>query len=189
MEIAALIWEKTAFFAAMIDAPEAVRALAHKIHDLLVAFLDEWFSRYGTNYVAHYPDYYMPRGLTLSEDEVGSVSSDMFQEFFLPELNELSGRYGGLGIHSCANARHQWENFLKVRDLMLLNLVQGSDVLREAYAFFGPHTAQMHGWHGDGSPAKSMASYPTGARVVVEVTADTREQAVQQAAALRALCP
>jgi hypothetical protein len=39
----------------------------------------------------------MPKGITLSEDEVGSVSSEMFQKFFLPELQDLSARYGGLG--------------------------------------------------------------------------------------------
>ena len=36
----------------------------------------------------------MPRGLTLSEDEVGAVSPALFDSLFLPELAELSARYG-----------------------------------------------------------------------------------------------
>jgi len=124
MDIAALIWDKNDFYSALIYAPEAVMELSVKVKELLTAFLDEWFNRYGVEFIAHYPSYYMPKGITLSEDEVGSVSPQMFVEYFLPELEELSNRYGGLGMHCCANARHQWENFKKIPNLRLLNLVQ-----------------------------------------------------------------
>ena len=71
MDTAALIWEKSSYFVAMIESPEAVRELAAEVRQLLVGFLDEWFARYGTDFVAHFPDYYMSGGLTLSEDEIG----------------------------------------------------------------------------------------------------------------------
>ncbi len=86
MDIAALIWVKSDFYIAMIEEPEAVRELAEKVRCLLTAFLDEWFRRYGTGYVAHFPTYWMEGGLTLSEDEVGAVNPAMFDTFFLPEL-------------------------------------------------------------------------------------------------------
>jgi hypothetical protein len=107
MNIAALIWDKSDFYVALMETPEAVRELADKVRTLLTAFLDEWFRRYGTAFIAHYPFYYMERGVTLSEDEIGAVNPDTFDEFFLPELTYLSERYGGIGIHCCANARHQ----------------------------------------------------------------------------------
>lgn len=107
MDIAALIWDKNIFYSALIESPEAVKELSSKVMELLIAFLDEWFSRYGEEFIAHYPDYYMPKGMTLSEDEVGAVDEEMFVEFFLPELVHLSERYGGIGIHCCATARHQ----------------------------------------------------------------------------------
>ncbi|MCX7935756.1 MAG: hypothetical protein N3A66_10925, partial [Planctomycetota bacterium] len=124
MDIAALVWEKSSFYLAMLDEPLAVRDLAEKTRQLLVAFLDEWFKRYGREFVAHYPDYYMPGGITLSEDEIGAVNSEIFEELFRPELEYLSQRYGGIGIHCCADARHQWPGIKNVRGLRLLNLVK-----------------------------------------------------------------
>ena len=64
MDIAALIWNKNDFYAAMLETPEAVRELAHKVGDLLTSFLDEWFARYGREFMGHFPDYYMPYGIT-----------------------------------------------------------------------------------------------------------------------------
>jgi uroporphyrinogen-III decarboxylase len=179
MDIAALIWEKISFFQALIETPEAVKELAFKVRQLLVAFLDEWFRRYGREFIAHYPDYYMAYGVTLSEDEVGSVSPSMFRQFFLPELVQLSERYGAMGLHCCANARHQWENFKEIPNLRLLNLVQPPDVTREAYGFFAVHTAQLHNYGGDGPAWNWPASYPAGARVVMDISVETREQALQ----------
>ena len=178
MDIAALIWEKGRFYMALIDTPEAVRELADKVQQLLTLFLDEWFSRYGREFVAHYPAYYMPAGITLSEDEVGCVSTQAFDDLFLPELSSLSDQYGGIGIHCCANARHQWDSFKKIPRLRMLNLVQPEDELRAAYALFAAHAPQMHSWCGDGNPWTWPAQYPQGARVVLQATAKTREEAL-----------
>jgi len=89
MDIVALIWEKEDLFCAMIETPEAVKALADKVRVLLVSFFDEWFTRYGTTFIAHYPDYVMHGGITMSVDEVGSLNPEMFQEFFRDELVSL----------------------------------------------------------------------------------------------------
>lgn len=188
MDIAALIWEKTSYYAAMIQAPEAVRELAGKTKTLLTNFLDEWFSRYGDEFVAHYPAYYMPGGVTLSEDEVGSVSPQMFEQFFLPELVELSEAYGGLGMHCCADATHQWCNFKKIPHLRLLNLVQPPEVLRCAYKFFARHVAQMHSWCGDGPPWTWPAQYPEGSRVVIQATAHSQDEALRLSEKLWEAC-
>jgi len=188
MDIAALIWDKTAFFTAMIESPEAVKELADKAKRLLVAFLDEWFARYGSEFLAHYPDYYMPFGITLSEDEVGSVNEEMFREFFLPELVELSRRYGRMGLHCCAAARHQWENFKRIPNLCLLNLVQPEEELRRAYDFFARHTTQMHSWCGDDDPLSWLERLPQGSHVVLRVDAETREEAARLAGKLRRRC-
>jgi len=67
---------------AVHDTPEAVKELADKCRQLLTVFCDEWFGRYGRDFIAHYPAYYMPTGLTLSEDEIGSVNPQMAEEFF-----------------------------------------------------------------------------------------------------------
>lgn len=75
MDIAALIWEKSDFYAALYEEPSAVLELASMIKELQFEFFDEWFRRFGREHIAHFPDYYMPSGITISEGEVGAVSA------------------------------------------------------------------------------------------------------------------
>ena len=188
MDIAALIWEKSDFYAAMIETPDAVRELAYKVRELLTAFLDEWFARYGCAFIAHFPAYYMPQGITLSEDEVGVVNGELFLELFLPELETLSARYGGIGMHCCANSRHQWEHFLRIPNLRVLNICQPEAIVHEAYRFFAPYTAQMHGGFTD-APAWSWPErFPADARVIFEVPASSRDEALELADKLWEAC-
>jgi hypothetical protein len=179
MDIAALIWEKEDFFRALKQAPDAVEALAAKVRAFLLGFLDEWFRTFGPEFIAHYPDYYMPRGLSVSEDEVGSVSNRMFERLFLPELVGLSLRYGGLGMHCCANARHQWASFRKIPGLKLLNFVQPAEVTEDAIAYFAGHAAQMHRIMGEGPAWTWAAQHSHDARLVFDVEAQSREEALE----------
>ena len=179
MDIAALIWDKNDLYMAMIEAPEAVRELADKVRQLLTAFLDEWFGRYGREHIAHFPDYYMDGGWTVSEDEVGVVSEETFVELFLPELNVLSQRYGGIAIHCCANSRHQWEHFKKIKGLRLLNICQPKEVVQQAYRFFGKDLVHWHGWNGDGDCWTWADQHPQGVRFIIEAAAKDREHALQ----------
>ena len=125
-----MLWNKLDFYPALVKHPDAVERLVGKIAGLQFAFLDEWYRRYGTDFIAHFPEYYMPFGVTLSVDEIGAVSPKMFPQYFLPHLEQFSGRYGGLGLHCCANARHQWENLKKVPGVRLLNLVNQGGMVR-----------------------------------------------------------
>jgi uroporphyrinogen-III decarboxylase len=159
LDIAALIWDKTDFFTALYDEPNAVKDLIGMTSSLLMEFLELWFRTFGNEFIAHYPDYYMPFGITLSEDEIGSISMEHFKEFSMPELIKLSGRFGGrIGIHSCANAKHQWGLLKTVPGLVMLNLVQPDDVLREASSFFREGPCQMF---------SSDRAYDFGAKVVL----------------------
>lgn len=190
MDVAALIWEKQSFYTALIQAPQAVLALVEKIKTLQFNFLDEWFGRYGSEFIAHYPEYYMPRGVTMSVDEIGAVSQAMFNRFFLPELMEHSKRYGGLGIHCCANARHQWGNFKKVPNLRLLNLNQPEATAREAAAFFAGYVPLwLVGWD---PPAEDLeawaAQLPPQTRLVFDLTAHSRDEALKLSETLVKLC-
>lgn len=190
MGIAAIIWEKSDFYVAMHEAPEAVKELSSKTRSLLEAFLDEWFARYGTEFIAHCPSYFMPAGITLSEDEIGSVSPGMFEEFFLPDLERLSARYGGMGIHCCARSRHQWENFLKVPDLRMLNLSLPPDEMKDALRYFAPHVAQMptHKVRPPGPPWTWPAAFPAGSKIVMDLYAGTRDEAVELCGRMREAC-
>ena len=143
MDILALIWDKSSLFLNLYENPELVKELSAQIKEFLFGFLDLWIQRYGPEMIAHYPDYYMPFGVTVSEDEIGAVSADMYQEFFEPELVEMACRYGAIGVHCCADSQHQWENLKGIPNLKLLNLIRPEDQLLESCAFFGSTTAQF----------------------------------------------
>jgi hypothetical protein len=78
----------------------------------------------------------MPYGITVSEDEIGSISVETFREFSYPTLCELSKRYGRIGIHCCANAKHQWGVLQSIPDLMVLNIVQPPEILGQVSTYF-----------------------------------------------------
>ena len=191
MDIVALIWDKSSLFTAMVETPDAVKALAEKVRTLLIAFFDEWFGRYGTTHVAHYPDYVLHGGISVSVDEVGAVSDAMFREFFRDELVAMSEHFGGLGIHCCADARHQWANFRDLPGLVLINhnvppTRPPKDYILDSLRFYGDAVAQMPlGWTPAGPPESWPAQFPDGTRVVFEVPAEDVDQATAIADRLR----
>lgn len=189
LDIAALIWEKESFFIAMIDDPAAVKELTDMTEHLLTTFLDEWFRIFGNRYIAHFPDYYMEGGITLSEDEIGGISTAMFEEFCLaPSLNRLSERYGGIGIHCCANAQHQWNNLLKIKKLRLINLVQPPDITFEAYKRFAPYCCQYHDWVGYGEPSIDWVdNYPKESHLIISCYAANKEEAITKVKLLKSI--
>ena len=175
--IAALIWDKTDFFTAFYEEPNAVKDLIAMTSSLLEEFLDLWFNTFGKEFIAHYPDYYMPYGITISEDEIGSISVEHFTEFSLPEINRLTEHFGGyLGIHCCANARHQWGALKAIPGLVMLNLNQSECVLKEASTFFRDGPCQMF---------YSNETYDLGAKPVLYGSGANKTEAATALAALR----
>ena len=177
MDITALILEKKFFYSALVEYPEVVLEVAHKVQALQFQFFDEWFHRFGPAFIAHYPDYYMPCGITVSEDEVGAISSRMYTKFFQKELHALAERYGKIGIHCCANAEHQWEHFAAVPNLILLNLVQPMDVLERSYETFARICAQYPSALPNSLDALTTADLPQDAHFVFHPIVKTRAEA------------
>lgn len=178
-DIAALIWQKADFFPNCIDEPEAVLELCAKVESVLTEFLDAWFGEFGTDYVAHYPDLFMRGGLTLSEDEAGTIGPEMFRVFCLPALKRLSEHFGGIGIHCCANARAQWGNFAEIPGFKYLNLNQPEDVLEEAFPYFAKIVTQLpharYGWSGENF--EWTRKVPKEAHLVLEANAASFDEA------------
>jgi len=125
-DIAGLIWDKNDLFCAMALEPEAVRCLADKCALLLKTFLGELRREFPTMSPCHYPGHWVPPelGPWVSCDEVGSMSPEMFEEFCLPELNDLSEAFGGVAMHCCADAEHQFPGFNRVENFYAFNRVQ-----------------------------------------------------------------
>ncbi len=183
MDIVAQIWDKSDLFPTMLEDPEAVMDLAARVRPLLVAFIDEWFRRYGTEFIGHYPAYYMEGGLSITVDEIGNFSSDMYREFVEEDLRMLSQRYGGLGIHCCANSRHQWENLSRLPGLRLLNLCRPEKTLWESYTYFRDITAMWPEKMEHNVPEPMVnppkAALPEGVHVILSENAATRDDALR----------
>ena len=116
----------------------------------------------------------MSGGMTLSEDEVGSVDIATFDKFFLDELCQLSDRYDGIGIHCCATAQHQWDNFKKIPKLRLLNLHVEPERALHHFENFVP---QWHPLPDEGTPAERVERITGNAHAVIRMTAESREDA------------
>lgn len=123
LDIAALIWRKEDMFPAMYEEPESVSRLIDKCRRLVEMFTVEFLRQNPTGCLSHVPYVWTPdnMGICLSEDEVGSISTAMFEQFAAPSLNKLSERFGGLFIHCCATADHQYENFTRLKNLRGMN--------------------------------------------------------------------
>ena len=182
--IAGILWDKAELLYTMLEDPECVHELTDKIYTLLTAFLDEWFRRYGKRFVAHYPHYVMNSGISVSVDEVGLVSPALFREFFADNLNKLSERYGGIGIHCCALSEHQFENFSKIQGLKLMNIYRPDAQRKRAYEIFRDLCVQCHGDFVGGAPlyvgAEAEGMVPRGARVIYREPVGSLDEALRK---------
>ncbi len=184
-DVAALIWDKQAFYPALLEDPAAVRGTADLVEALMVEFLDEWFRRFGPGYIAHYPAYYMEKGITLSVDEVGSISTEVFRSLVEGELTRLSAHYGGLGVHCCADAAHQWPLFARIPGICLLNFMPTRYTASGAFPVVGTRAAQMHQWKDQHSWKDRIAQTGKDTRIVWWWSAANEEDAVRGIGELR----
>lgn len=177
MGIVNLIWERESLYIAMIEEPEAVKELAEMVKELIIEFFDLWFARYGKDFVAHWPFYYMPNGLTFSEDDIGVVSNDMYKEFFEKNAHDLAKHYGNIGIHCCADSKHQWDNFKCIPNLSLLNLHRPEEILKEAYEYFKDKCAM---WPQTEYPFNIFSNnVPRDARIILHFYSASKEKAIE----------
>jgi hypothetical protein len=123
MDTAYLVWNSCDFMVAMYTDKDAVHHLMRLCTDLFIGFVKEMRSRVSQFIPAHFPPVYLPdgQGAALSEDTLAVLSSDFFEEFTLPYLQEVSEEFGGLFVHSCGNIEHQLPSIKKIRNLKGLN--------------------------------------------------------------------
>ncbi len=124
-DTACILWDKTDMLCAMIEQPEAVKRLAGKCARLLQAFIATFRREFSNTTFGHCPSTWTPPefGPWVSNDECGNMSPEMFEEFCLPELVGLSQAFGSVGMHCCANARHQFAQFRRIPNFYAFNRV------------------------------------------------------------------
>ena len=189
-DIAALIWHKEDFFVATLTEPDAVKRLVDKCHCLLKAFFDRFIREVGECTLNHCPYAWAPPGLGigLSEDEAGSMSAAMFEEFCLPGLVELSETYGGLFVHCCATADHQYENFRRIPNLRGLNRVFQEPGPKPAIEAFSGETVLVVAWVGEEQVYEMLDMAGPDTRFLFSMPGQALEDSKRTYERLRACC-
>lgn len=119
-----LMWESNAFFAALLEAKEAVHYLLDLVTELLIEVVKAQRERVGEREFipCHLPQY-IPwgEGICVSEDLLALLSPKLYREFSLPYLSRLSRAFGGVFIHSCGNFVHNLPVLREVEGLRGVN--------------------------------------------------------------------
>ena len=190
-DIAALVWRKEDMFLALLEEPDAVKRLVGKCHDLLAGFLAEFLRRLPQGNLCHCPYAWAPPelGCWLSEDEAGSLSAAMFEEFCLPSLRALSEQFGGMFVHCCATADHQYENFRKIPNLRGLNRVFQEPGPRPAIEAFSGQTVLIQAWTGEAGINEMLEMALPQTRFFFNMSPQPLDEARATLERLREKCP
>ncbi len=183
-DITNLIWNKTDLLCAMSLEPDAVKRLSAKCAALLKTFLLELRKEFPNMSPCHCPGIWVPpeMGPWVSNDEVGIMSPQMFEEFCLPELNDLSETFGSIGMHCCADAEHQFPGFNKIRNFYAFNRVESKRGYLPILEHFAGPDAPVHclAWISDEDMEQLITQAPRGTRFIfVNTTADNKDDAVK----------
>ena len=113
------------FFLWMYDEPDAIHELMAKVC--------EGFSRWTKAQKEHIGEpldtsnglqgLWAPKGLGLwvSDDDLVSISGELYREFVVPHYNKLFKEFGGTSLHYCGVGGQQIENFLAMEDVVEIN--------------------------------------------------------------------
>lgn len=182
-DIASLIWEKNDLLCALALDPEAVKRLSAKCALLLKTFLIELRKEFPTMSPCHCPGNWVPPelGPWVSADEVGTMSPEMFETFCLPELNDLSDTFGGLGMHCCADAEHQFPGFNKLRNFYAFNRVQARQGYLTILDHFAGPDAPVHclAWVSDEVIEQLITRAPAGTRFIFVRMGGEEDEAIR----------
>lgn len=190
-DIAALVWRKEDLYLALMDDPAAVMRLVEKCHDLLSGFLKAFCAEFGEVNLSHCPHAWAPPelGCWLSEDEAGAMSTAMFEEFCLPVLTRMSQDFGGMFIHCCATADHQYGVFKKIPNLRGMNRVFQAPGPGPAVEAFSGQAVLMLAWMGEQDAARLLELARPDTRYLFNMPAQPLEEAKRTHERLREMCP
>ncbi len=194
-DTASLIWNKEHFLMAMMEPDDsaAAKRLVDKCASLLKTFLAELRREFPRLSPCHCPAAWAPpeMGPWLSNDECGIMGTAMFEEHALPELIDLSEHFGGLGMHCCADAEHQFASFNAIPNFYAFNRVlarSGWDPILDHFS--GPEApAHVLSWITDEAALKLMDDAAEGTRFIFVLDTADPEQGKAWYEKMRALSP
>lgn len=173
-DTACLVWDKTEMSMAMTDddGRAAVARLTGKCARLLQTFLRAWRDEFPDCSPCHCPRCWTPPelGPWVSNDECGGVSPRTFRELIMPELVELSQTWGGLGMHCCACAEHQFPAFNEIPGFYAFNRVPAKKGMDPVLQHFAGPRAPVHvlAWLPEAEIVRLVGSAAPGTRFIFE---------------------
>jgi hypothetical protein len=190
-DTASLIWNKQDLLCSMALEPEAVKRLSAKCAQLLKTFLLAFRKEFPTLSPCHFPITWVPPelGPWLSNDECGIMSNDMFEDFCLPELIDLSETFGGLGMHCCADAEHQFPSFKKIPNFYGFNRVPAKHDYMTLLEHFSGKDSPVHfiTHASDDVIAALIRQAPHGTRFVFNFYSSDKENDVRRLEIMRSV--
>ncbi len=122
--VAGQVWQDEQLFIAMHTNPKEVHCLLNLTTNLIIEFIKAEKSLSREFFNIHWPLVWMPEelGTGISEDYAPLLSPSQYEEFGLPYVNRISDEFGGIYIHCCGNFEHNFDNFLKIKNLRGLNV-------------------------------------------------------------------
>ncbi len=197
-DTASLIWNKEDLLCALAGEEEeraAVKRLVDKCARLYKRFLQELRREFPRMSWCHCPSAWSPpeMGPWLSNDECGAFGVEMFEEFCLPELVDLAETFGGLGMHCCALAEHQFPSFKRIPNFYAFNRVaaKGGPGYPALLTHFAGPTAPVHvlGWVEETMIRRLVTEAPAGTRFIFQQALPDLEAAGGWLERMRALSP
>ena len=186
-DIAAMSWQKQDVLLALYDHPDAVKRLVAKCYRLLESFLLEYKRRFPNCTLMNWPPVGIPAEFSceFAEDECGNISAAAFEEFCLPISIEMSNTFGGLCMHCCADAEHQYENFRKIPNL------RGLERHFSPYGIqvFSGHTVMIIHIYSEENANTILDSAQPNSRFLFIISERSLEEAKRLYERLRTRCP
>jgi hypothetical protein len=111
----------SAFYMALYDEPKRVKVLLEMISEVLIRFLRMMLALIEGNEGIHeWTGIFYPPGcgkFRLSEDNLISISPEMYREFIHPYNELIFGEIGGGILHWCGDGSNNFENALSTKGL------------------------------------------------------------------------
>lgn len=179
-DIACQIWNKEQLFYALVEDKDAVHRLADKCRIFYKQVQSELRREFPTMHPNHCPMNWTPpeMGVWVSNDECGIMSNKMFREFMLPELIDISQTYGGIGMHCCAGAEHQFPLFKEIPGWYAFNRVPAQKGIEPILEHFSGPDSPVHclAWINDEKTDWLIQNAAPGTRFIFSFFGSTEEQ-------------
>jgi len=194
-DTACLVWNKEDIFCSMMmeEDKAAVHRFVGKCANVFKKFIAEFYRRYPDASLAHCPMIWVPPGMGpwLSNDECGAINVEMFEDFCLPELVDLSRTFGGLGMHCCADAEHQFPSFCKIPNFYAFNRVAAKHGYDPILEHLGGPQGPVHvlAWIDDTTIERLIKTAPTGTRFVFNRSFEKLDEAKAWLEKMRKISP